>query len=579
MFNERRYRDMPSGCEFLSKVVEKDIFTPEDLNEEQKMLAQTVEKFMKEEVMPRHAEIDEGNHELVRDLLKKAGELGFFAIEIPQEYGGLGLDKVSALAVNEMMMYDASFAVSAEAHITIGTHPIIFFGTEEQKKKYLPDLAYAKKIAAYALTEPQAGSDALNAKTTATLADGGKYYILNGTKQFITNGGFADVFIVFAKVDGKDFTAFIVEKDFGVKIGKEEKKMGQKGSSTTTVILEDVKVPAENVLGGIGKGAKVALNTLNIGRMRLGGATGGGGWILTKVCVDYASERKQFGKPIIEFPLIKWKIANMASRSFATQSAAYRTTHMIDQKWLGEGVDEAQAFEEFAVEATILKVGGSEFFWSVVDDGVQIHGGYGYVREYVVENAYRDERVNRIYEGTNEINRMNIPDLLLRRALRGKIDFFSWVQRAQRRLDDPNEIKKEIAEYAARDELYAIEVAKSFLLVESQKIFTKFGPDIQYEQEILAAFSDILIGIYLGESAIARATKHKDKPFGKYYENMAKFVVHNYWPKLVQSFEIMLMRGGGDPKVAESVYKALPKIDIAEVARQIADTTRARLQQ
>lgn len=564
---------MPNGCDFMSQIVSKDIFTPEDLNEEQKMLAQTVEKFMKEEVLTKEHEIEEGNHELVKNLLKKAGELGFFAIEVPQEYGGLGLDKISALVVNEMMMYNTSFAVSSEAHITIGSHPIIFFGNEAQKRKYLPDLAYAKKIAAYALTEPQAGSDALNAKTTATPLNGGEYFVLNGTKQFITNAGFADIFVVFAKVNGKDFTAFIVEREFGVKTGKEEKKMGQKGSSTRQLILEDVKVPKENILGEIGKGHKVALNTLNLGRMRLGGSAGGGGKILTKIALDYAKDRKQFGKPIIAFPLIKWKIANMASKTFAIQSSSYRITNLIDQKWLGERVEEWQAFEEFAVEATILKVGGSEFLWNIVDEAVQVHGGYGYLREYKVENAYRDERVNRIYEGTNEINRMNIPEMILRRAMRGKIDFFGWVQKAQKNLDSPDEIKKQIADYSAKEELFALEIAKALLLTESQKVFSKFGEEIQNEQEILAAFSDILIGIFLGESAIARATKHKDKSYGKYYENMARFVVHTYWPKIVQSFEIMLLRAGQSLELAEKLYKTLPRIDIVKLSREIADTT------
>lgn len=564
---------MPNGCDFLNEVVKKDIFTPEDLNEEQKMLAQTVEKFMKEEVLPKEEQIEDGGHEIVRDLLKKAGELGFFAIEVPQEYGGLGLDKVSALAVNEMMMYNTSFAVSSEAHITIGSHPIIFFGTQEQKKKYLPDLAYAKKIAAYALTEPQAGSDALNAKTTATPVEGGKYFVLNGTKQFITNAGFADIFIVFAKVNGKDFTAFIVERNFGVKTGKEEKKMGQKGSSTRQVILEDVKVPCENVLGEIGKGHKVALNALNLGRMRLGGSAGGGGRILTKIAVDYAKERKQFGKPIVSFPLIKWKIANMASKTYAIQSSAYRITNLIDQKWLGEKVEEWQSFEEFAVEATILKVGGSEALWSIVDDAVQIHGGYGYLRDYKVENAYRDERVNRIYEGTNEINRLNIPDMIIRRAMRGRIDFFGWAQKSKKLLDDPDEIKKQIADFVAKDELFALEVAKRYLIVKTQEVFAKFGEEIQNEQEILAAFSDILIGIFFGESSIARATKHKDKPYGKYYENMARFFIHNYWPKIVQSFEILLLRSGIDGNEAEKIYKILPRVDVVNLSRQIADTT------
>lgn len=564
---------MPNGCDFLGQVVNKDTFTPEDLNEEQKMLVQTVEKFMKEEVLPKEEEIEEGNHEIVKNLLKKAGELGFFAVEVPQEYGGLGLDKVSALAVNEIMMYNTSFAVSSEAHITIGSHPIIFFGTEEQKKKYLPDLAYAKKIAAYALTEPQAGSDALNAKTTATPIEGGKYFLLNGTKQFITNAGFADIFIVFAKVNGKDFTAFIVERDFGVKTGKEEKKMGQKGSSTRQVILEDVQVPRENILGEIGKGHKVALNALNLGRMRLGGSAGGGGKILTKIAVDYAKDRKQFGRPIISFPLIKWKIANMASKTYAIQSSAYRITNLIDQKWLGEKVEEWQAFEEFAVEATILKVGGSEALWSIVDDAVQIHGGYGYLREYKVENAYRDERVNRIYEGTNEINRLNIPDMIIRRAMRGRLDFFGFVQSAKKLIDNPDEIKKQVAGCVARDELFALEVVKRYLVVKTQDIFSKFGEAIQGEQEILAAFSDILIGVFFGESSIARATKHKDKPYAKYYENMAKFFIHTYWPKIVQSFEILLIRSGQDGNESEKIYKVLPRTDIVSIAREIADVT------
>ena len=568
---------MEKGCEFLSKVVSKDIFTPEDLNEEQKMLRDTVEKFMKEEVLPKVDELEKGKHDLMVELLKKAGELGFFAIEFPKEYGGLELDKVSAMCVNEAMMQYTSFAVSAEAHATIGSHPIIFFGTDEQKKKYLPDLAYAKKIAAYALTEPGAGSDALNAKTTATPVDGGKYFILNGTKQFITNAGFADIFIVFAKINGKDFTAFIVERQWGVKTSKEEDKMGQKGSSTRQVILEDVKAPKENILGEIGKGHKVALNALNLGRMRLGGASGGAGIYITKKALDYARERKQFGKAIFDFPLIKWKIANMISKSFAAQSTAYRLTHNIDRLWLGDGMQEWQAFEELAVEATILKVGGSELLWHIVDDAVQIHGGYGYIKEYEVERHYRDERVNRIYEGTNEINRLNIPEMIIRRAMRGKINFFEWVEKSKKEIDDVNEIKKLVQDFSLKEELFALELAKRFLIISAQEAFAKFGEEIQNEQELLAAFSDIAIGIYLSESAIARAEKHKDKPFGDYYKRMAQFFVHIYWSKIIQSLEIMHIRLGKGLEIAEKLYKVLPRVDVIKLSREIADETAQRM--
>ncbi len=558
------------GCEFMTQVAPADIFTPEDINEEQKMLKETIEKFMKEEVVPRADEMEKGKIEVTKELLKKAGEMGMFAIEIPKEYGGLGLDKVSALMVTELMMYNASFAVSCEAHVTIGSYPIIFFGTEEQKKKYLPDLAYAKKISAYALTEPQAGSDALNSKTVATPTSDGKYYVLNGTKQFITNAGIADLFIIFAKVNGKDFTAFIVEKEWGVKTGKEEEKMGQKGSSTRQVILEDVKVPAENVLGEIGKGHKVALNALNVGRMRLGGSAGGGGKLLTEIAVKYAAERVQFGRPIIEFPLIKWKIANMISKTFAIQSASYRTADLIDKAQLGE---EWKAFEEFAVEATILKVGGSEALRYITDEAVQIHGGYGYLKEYEVERAYRDERVNRIYEGTNEINRLNIPEMIIRRAMRGRIDFFGWVQQAQKLIDNPSEIKKIVSGHTAQDELYAIEFAKRSLLILAQRMFSKFGEEIQNEQEILAEFSNALIGIYFAESSVARATKHQNKPYGKYYENMAKFYTHTTFPEIVQAFRVIESRVGDSYGFAEKVSSALPRIDMISLSRAIADET------
>ena len=561
------------GCEFLARVVPRDIFTPEDLNEDQKMLKDSVEKFMREEVLPRNDDIENKKEGLMVELLKKAGDIGVFAIEIPKEYDGLGLDKVSALCVNEILAQQLSFAVSCEAHITIGTHPIVFFGNEQQKKKYLPDLGWARKISCYALTEPQAGSDALNAKTKAELTPDGKYYILNGSKQFITNAGFAELFIVFAKVDGKYFTAFIVEKDFGVQTGPDEKKMGQKGSVTNSVILDNVKVPKENVLGEIGRGHIVALNALNLGRMRLGGAAAGSAKYLIKEAVKYANERVQFGKAISNFGLIKWKIADMLSKTFAAESAAYRVTASIDDVWLNKGYEEWKSFEEYAVEATIIKVGGTEAFWSVADEAVQIHGGYGYLQDYAVERFYRDERVQRIYEGTNEINRLNIPDMIIKRAIKGRIDFTGWVNNSKKMLEAPSleELKKSVSDFELHNEMFFLEVAKKILLLSAQEAFMKFGAELQDEQEILGAISDILIGIYFGESAISRATKNKNTPYGEHYKNMAQFYVHNYRPKIVQSLELISNRIGIGNDMPRRLSEQLKRIDLVSLSRKIAD--------
>lgn len=560
------------GCEFLKEKVPGDIFTSEDFTEEHRMFKETADKFMKEEVLPRNEEIEEKKTDVLVSLVKKAGELGFFAVDIPEEYGGTGGDKVSALLVNEAISIQGSFATTCEAHITIGTHPLVFFGSEELKKKYLPDLAWARKIGAYALTEPTAGSDALNIKTKATFD--GKHYILEGTKQFITNAGFADTFIVFAKVDGKHFSAFLVERGWeGLSLGPEEEKMGIKGSSTTQVILEGVKVPKENLIGEVGKGHYVALNALNLGRMRLGCSCVGIAKYAINECITYALDRKQFGKPIANYGLIKQKLATMAAKTFALESAAYRITASIDELWLKQGVEEWKAFEEYAVEAAMLKVGGSEAYDQIIDEGVQIYGGYGYIKEYPMERLYRDSRINRIFEGTNEINRLNIPEMILRRAMRGRIDFFGWLKQAGEDLQTPDNVKKKVGDITLAEELFALEIAKRILLVISGKAYEKFMEKFVDEQEILGAFSDVCIGVYFGESAIARVNKNKSDPRVEQMKDMTQFYIRLIMPSTISSLRLIAARVGFERgyKMIESLSTLLAPIDMVSLSRRITD--------
>ncbi len=503
------------GGSFLYEDVPvEETFTPEDFTDEQKMIAETTRDFIDNEVMPKADEIEKKIKELSVGLLRKAGEIGLLGVDIPEEYGGLGLDKTSSMLVAENVGKSGSWAVTFGAHTGIGTLPIVYFGTPEQKKKYLPKFVTAELVSSYSLTEPGSGSDALSAKATATLSDDGKYYILNGTKMWLTNGGWADVYITFAKVDGDKFTAFIIDKETGgATFSKEEEKMGIHGSSTGELILDNAKVPVENVLGEIGKGHKVAFNILNIGRFKLGAEVLGAMKLVTTDAVQYAKQRHQFGQPISNFGLIKHKLGEMAIRTWVTESIVYRTSGLIDS--ILESVEHGapnyeditlQGIEEYAVECSINKVFASEVLDYVVDEGVQIYGGYGYSEEYPMARAYRDARINRIFEGTNEINRLLIPGMLIRRATRGQLPL---LQKAQALMDEilgfsmPEETEDEFL----AEETKILRNAKKVVLLLLGGAVQKYMDKIKDEQEILGHIADISMEVYAMESALNRVKK------------------------------------------------------------------------
>ncbi|MCS1352054.1 acyl-CoA dehydrogenase family protein [Mechercharimyces sp. CAU 1602] len=504
------------GSFFIEDHAPNDIFTPEDLTEEHKMIAKTTDDFAREQVLPVLEEIEQHNFEHSERLLKEAGELGLLGADVPEKYEGLGLDKISSTLITEKFALARSFGLSHGAHVGIGTLPIVFFGNEEQKKKYLPGLATGQTIAAYALTEPVSGSDALGAKTTATLTEDGKHYILNGEKQWITNSAFADVFVVYAKVDGDKFSAFIVEKEYpGVSTGPEEKKMGIKGSSTRTLILEDAKVPAENLLGEVGKGHVIAFNILNIGRYKLAAGALGSAKRVIEVSTNYAKERKQFNIPIAKFGLIREKLANMTAKTFALESMVYRTGGYFDESLSTVDVDDGEAFakgiSEYALECSINKVFGSEVLDYVADEGVQIHGGYGFMQEYEVENIYRDSRINRIFEGTNEINRLLIPATLMRKAMKGELPLLQVAQGLQEELLTMMPAMPEENPAALEIEAKKIAHAKKIFLMTAGLAVEKYQQDLQKQQEILRDLADIGIELYAMESAYLRTLKAIEK--------------------------------------------------------------------
>jgi alkylation response protein AidB-like acyl-CoA dehydrogenase len=496
------------GSFLLDEATPAQVFTPEDLSDEQRMIRDTARDFMRGELLPRLPEILKLRYETTRELMRKAGELGLLGLEVPEEYGGLGLDKVSGCLVSEQAGVDGSFAVSFTGHTGIGSLPIVYFGTPEQKQKYLPRLASGEWIGSYSLSEASSASDAMNARARAVLSPDGSEWILNGEKMWLSNAGFADLYITFAKVDGEHFTAFIIDKDApGVSLGAEEKKTGLKGSSTRPLILQDARIPKANLLGEIGKGHKIAFNILNIGRFKLGAGTTGGCKEVLRFSVEYARSRTAFGRPIAEFGLIQQKLGEMAILAYASESVVYRTAGLIDQNLAGASgpLEILGRIEEYAAECSIVKVFCSEVLDRVVDEGVQLFGGAGYVEDYPAERHWRDARVNRIFEGTNEINRLLIPGRLLKKDQAGELGLLARA--------------KELAAGAATarsasgvlgEETALLAGARDVAVLGLGLAAKRFGKSLTEQQEVLAHFADIAIQLYATESALLRARKRAE---------------------------------------------------------------------
>ncbi len=495
-----------------------ETFIPEDFSEEQIMIRDMCTQFLQAEVLPNLDKIDKMEPGLMRSLVQKAGEQGLLSVSFPEEYGGLGKDFITSTIVNDYLGAGHSFSVAIAAHTGIGTLPILYFGNEEQKQKYIPKLITGEWTGAYGLTEPNSGSDALSAKSTAVLSEDGKHYILNGQKVWITNGGFADVYTVFAKIDGDKFTAFILERGMeGFTNGPEEDKMGIKGSSTVQLYFQDCKVPVENVLGEIGKGHKIAFNILNIGRLKLCAAALGGAKLAATTSVQYANTREQFKQPIANFGAIKHKLAEMAIRMFVCESSLYRTAKWIDEKEhsdIAAGKPFAEsllaAAEEFAIECAMLKVDGSEMLDFIVDEGVQIHGGNGFSAEYNISRAYRDSRINRIYEGTNEINRLLTLDMTLKRAMQGRLDLMGPAMAVQKELMSiPDFGEQDDAPFASEKKL--VNNLKKAILMVSGAAVQKLMAKVEHEQEVLMNIADMAIQTFNAESVLLRAIKLADR--------------------------------------------------------------------
>lgn len=528
------------GGEFLIRESgPENTFIPEELNEEQLMVRQMAEDFLKNEIAPNRSRIEKQEPGLSQALLEKAGALGLLGAHMPAQYGGTELDTNTNTVIADMLGPCGSFSTSIAAHTGIGMLPILYFGTEEQKTKYLPQLISGAMKAAYCLTEPGSGSDALNAKTRADLSADGTHYVINGQKMWITNAGFADLFIVFAKIGGEKFTGFIVERNTpGITLGEEEDKLGIKGSSTRQVFFENAKVPAENVLGEIGKGHLIAFNALNIGRFKLGVMCVGGNREVVNMAARYANERIQFGKPIGSFGAIQHKLAEMAIRNFAAESAAYRTSRLMqDKKEAAEadgksfGQAMLEAAEEYAIECSILKVTGSETTDFCVDENVQIHGGIGFSEEYPAARAYRDSRINRIYEGTNEINRMLMVDQLFKRALKGQLDIAGPAWAVQKELASLPSFEKPEGEYA--EERRAVADFRKIILMTAgaaAKMQMDGKLNLKEEQEILMNCADMMIDLFLAESMLLRVQKldgrQKEQP-QEIYDAMLQVFFHD----------------------------------------------------
>jgi alkylation response protein AidB-like acyl-CoA dehydrogenase len=574
--------DTIAGGRFLAQsIAPADVFTREDLTDEHRLFGQTAAEFMRHEVVPREQQLYAHDWTLTRALLRKAAELDLTRLEIPAAYGGLGLDKISAAYVGEQLAVNPSFAGSLGAHTSIGTLPIVYFGTDEQKARYLPRLGSAELIGAYALTEPQSGSDALAARTTAVLTPDGRHYLLNGQKAWITNGGFADLFTVFAKVDGERFTAFLVERAMGVVSGPDEKKLGLDGSSTTALMLDNVRVPVENVLGTIGQGHKVAFNTLNLGRVKLGTRNIAGVRQSIGHATRYARERRQFGRAIAEFGLIKHKLAEMAVRCYVGDAMVYRALGDVDRALAAsdpaDSVRVLKTIEAFAVECSINKVWTSEALAFAVDEAVQVFGGNGYSREFPVERAYRDARITRIYEGTNEINRLIIPTRLLKQSaglftaesVRRALADRSWSARSSpAQADGPLAPERDLLARAKRLVVAALGQAAA-----------TYGDALKDEQEMLGHAADLVIEVYAVESALARTDKllaTRDAERSSMAVDMARVYASDAADRLAHSGKqiaaALSARGDGEP-VAGLVRDVAtrPGVDTIAARRRIAD--------
>ena len=566
-----------AGGQFLTADVNpNDVYVREDLTEEQRLFGQTAAEFMQKEVLPVVERLYKHDWQLTRQLLKKASDLDLLRLEIPAEYGGLGLDLISASYVGEQIAINPSFGGSLGAHTSIGTLPLVYFGTAEQKARYLPRLASGELIGAYALTEPQSGSDALAARTTATLTPDGRHYVLNGQKMWITNGGFADLFTIFAKVDGDKFTAFLVERDMGVVSGRDEIKLGLDGSSTTALMLDNVKVPVENVLGTIGQGHKVAFNVLNFGRVKLGARNMSGVKMALNHAVRYAKERRQFGKAIAEFGLIKQKLAGMAIRGFVGDAMSYRTLGDVDRAIDGgdrvDGQRVMKTIEGFAVECSINKVWTSEALAWAVDEGVQVFGGNGYSREFPLERMYRDARITRIYEGTNEINRMLIPGRLLKQSPE------AFTGEAARAALSSHQASVGSQQASVGSQPSFVDRAKRVAVGLLGTASSAYGPEFKDAQEVQAQIADIIIEVYAVESGLARAERMASKGDGR--ANLAADAARVYESDAADRIAAAakqvvaaLAARGADASLAPTVQQltAYSPVDPIAARRRIAD--------
>jgi alkylation response protein AidB-like acyl-CoA dehydrogenase len=585
----------PGGGFLLEPAGSAVILTPETLTDEQRMMKQTAEDFVRREVEPRIAQIEEKQPGLMREILQKAGAVGLLGHDVPEEYGGLGGDKTSSSLIFEASSRLGSFAVSYGAHVGIGTMPLVLFGNAEQKQRYLPRLASGELIAAYALTEPGSGSDALAAKTKAVLSADGQSYRLTGTKQYITNAGFADLFTVFAKVqtaegnvaDGK-FTGFLVERGApGLTVGPEEHKLGIRGSSTCPLILEDCVVPAANVLGAIGQGHKIAFNILNIGRWKLGVGGVGGSKYCLEIGIKYAKDRRQFGKPIAEFDLIRKKIGDIATQTYVGESMAYRTAGLIDAR--SKKIDrtaadavkqEIDAIEEHAIEASIIKVYGSEMLFWAADETLQIFGGAGYITDYPIERVSRDARINRIFEGTNEINRLLVPGTLLKRAMQGRVPLMALIGKIQEELADPSKIvrtlpadgrplalERQKTDFAKRAVVYAASIGVS-----------KYMQGISEKQELLGVLADAMIAVFAMDSAVTRTLQLVDSKGEERSQlplMMTQLFVAQHHEKVFDSLREMLMWVSQDEEWGREIrdinnYYELSRVNTFSLRRKIA---------